>query len=142
LARRTVITPQTAALMRQLLQKVASVEGTAKAAAIPGFEVAGKTGTAQKLINGRYSNRNHVGSFVGFFPASAPRVVITVIVDDGHPANGRPGYGAVVAIPSFKRISEQLIQYLDIKPVGDLPPGVGPASGNASLLVHQGNTHR
>lgn len=142
LARRAVITPQTAATMRQLLQRVASPEGTAKAAAIPGFEVAGKTGTAQKLINGRYSNRNHVGSFVGFFPASRPRVVISVIVDDGHPANGRPGYGAVVAIPSFKRISEQLIQYLDIKPVGDLQPGGKPANGHGGLLAQQGNIIR
>ncbi|AHF89480.1 peptidoglycan glycosyltransferase [Opitutaceae bacterium TAV5] len=132
--RRTVITPRTAAIMRDLLQRVASDEGTARAAVIPDFEVAGKTGTAQKLINGRYSTRNHVGSFVGFFPASRPRVVISVIVDDGHPANGRPGYGAVVAIPSFKRIGEQLIQYLDIKPVRSTAAG--------GLLARQENSYR
>jgi len=119
--RRQVISTKTAEQMARMLQGVASKEGTAPMAAIPNFEVAGKTGTAQKLINGRYSERNHVGSFVGFFPASRPRVVITVIVDDGKPANGRVGYGSVVAAPSFKHIAEQLIQYLDIKPV--IEPG-------------------
>jgi len=83
-------------------------------AAINGYEVAGKTGTAQKLINGRYSSRHHVGSFVGFFPASRPKVVISVIVDGNR--KGGIGYGTKVAAPSFKRLGEQLIQYLDIKP--------------------------
>lgn len=127
--RRQVLSTKTAEQMARMLEGVASKEGTAPMAAIPNFEVAGKTGTAQKLINGRYSERNHVGSFVGFFPASRPRVVITVIVDDGHPANGRVGYGSVVAAPSFKHIAEQLIQYLDIKPV--IEPG-------RNLLVMQG----
>ncbi len=119
--RRTVIAPATAEAMARMLQKVASPDGTAKVAAIPGYEVAGKTGTAQKLINGRYSPSNHIGSFVGFFPASSPRVVITVIVDDGKPPSGGTAYGSVVAAPSFKKIAEQLIQYLDIKPATPLP---------------------
>ncbi len=119
--RRHVLSTKTAEQMARMLQKVVSKEGTAPMAAIPNFEVAGKTGTAQKLIDGRYSARNHVGSFVGFFPASRPRVVMTVIVDDGRPPNGRVGYGSVVAAPSFKNIAEQLIQYLDIKPV--IEPG-------------------
>lgn len=125
--RRTVIAPATAEAMARMLQKVASPDGTAKVAAIPGYEVAGKTGTAQKLINGRYSATNHIGSFVGFFPASRPRVVITVIVDDGKPPGGGTAYGSVVAAPSFKKIAEQLIQYLDIKPAAPL--------GNAPTLV-------
>ncbi|MBW8782492.1 MAG: penicillin-binding protein 2 [Verrucomicrobia bacterium] len=119
--RRHVITTRTAEQMARMLQGVASPEGTAPMAAIPNFEVAGKTGTAQKLINGHYSEHNHVGSFVGFFPASRPRVVISVIVDDAKVPGGRIAYGATVAAPSFKRIGEQLIQYLDIKPV--LDPG-------------------
>ena len=119
--RRHVISTKTAETMARMLQGVVSKEGTAPMAAIPNFEVAGKTGTAQKLINGRYSERNHVGSFVGFFPASRPRVVITVIVDDAKVPNGRVAYGATVAAPSFKHIAEQLIQYLDIKPV--IEPG-------------------
>ncbi len=121
--RRTVIAPATAEAMARMLQKVV-VDGTGKSAAIDGFEVAGKTGTAQKLIDGRYSKRNHVGSFVGFFPASRPRVLMTVIVDDGHPPSGGYAYGSVVAAPSFKRIGEQLIQYLDIKPVASPAPAL------------------
>jgi cell division protein FtsI/penicillin-binding protein 2 len=127
--RRQVLSTKTAQQMAGMLQKVVSEEGTAAKAAIPHFELAGKTGTAQKLINGRYSDRNHIGSFSGFFPASRPRVVITIIVDDGKPANGRTGYGGVVAAPSFKNIAEQLIQYLDIKPVID---------PNRNLLVMEG----
>ena len=115
--RRHVVTTRTAEQMARMLEGVASPEGTAPMAAIPNFEVAGKTGTAQKLINGHYSEHNHVGSFVGFFPASRPRVVISVIVDDAKVPNGRIAYGATVAAPSFKRIGEQLIQYMDIKPV-------------------------
>ena len=117
--RRTVLERGTAESMARMLQRVVSTDGTARVAVIPGYEVAGKTGTAQKLIDGRYSARNHVGSFVGFFPASRPRVLMTVIVDDGKPPTGGTGYGSVVAAPSFKRIAEQLIQYLDIKPVGE-----------------------
>jgi cell division protein FtsI (penicillin-binding protein 3)/stage V sporulation protein D (sporulation-specific penicillin-binding protein) len=115
--RRRVITARTAEQVATALEGVVSPEGTASNAAIPGYQVAGKTGTAQKLINGRYSQHNHVGSFVGFFPATRPRVVITVIVDDGHPQNGAAAYGRTVAAPSFKRVAEQLIQYLDIEPV-------------------------
>lgn len=119
--RRHVISTKTAEDMARMLQKVVSREGTAPMAAIPNFEIAGKTGTAQKLVDGRYSNRNHIGSFSGFFPASRPRVVMTVIVDDARRPDGRVGYGSTVAAPSFKRIAEQLIQYLDIKPV--IEPG-------------------
>ena len=97
-------------------------EGTGSSIEIPGYQMAGKTGTAQKLIDGRYSERNHVGSFVGFFPASNPRVVVTVIVDNGRPKDGGPAYGAKVAAPSFKRIAEKLIPYLDIKPVEATEP--------------------
>ncbi|MCU0792108.1 MAG: penicillin-binding protein 2 [Opitutaceae bacterium] len=122
--RRTVLERGTAESMARMLQRVVSTEGTARVAVIPGYEVAGKTGTAQKLIDGRYSARNHIGSFVGFFPASQPRVLMTVIVDDGKPPTGGTAYGSVVAAPSFKRIAEQLIQYLDIKPAA---PTSGPA---------------
>lgn len=116
-ARRRVISESTARQMARMLQGVASDEGTAKVAAIPGYAVAGKTGTAQKLVDGRYSTRNHVGSFVGFLPANNPRVVISVIVDDARVPGGRVAYGTTVAAPGFKRVAEQLIPYLDIKPV-------------------------
>lgn len=114
--RRRVITTKTAEQVALALCGVVT-DGTGKVAAIPGYQVAGKTGTAQKLIDGKYSEHNHVGSFVGFFPASRPRLVMTIIVDDGHPSTGRDGYGSVVAAPSFKRLGEKFIQYLNIEPV-------------------------
>ncbi len=122
LPRRQIVSEQTARTMARLLTAVASPEGTAPQAAIPHYQVAGKTGTSQKVIDGRYSDHHSVASFVGFFPASRPRVVVSVIVDDAdaHCPGGR-AWGATVAAPAFKRIGEQLIQYLDIKPVSDLP---------------------
>lgn len=120
ISQRRVISERTARDLARMLQGVVRKgEGTAPEAAIPFYEVAGKTGTAQKLVDGQYSKRNHVGSFVGFFPASRPELVITVIVDDARVPRdkGGTGYGRVVAAPSFQRLAQQLIQYLDIKPV-------------------------
>ncbi len=115
-AKHRVISEATARTMRKYLQGV-PVDGTGKAAAIANYEVAGKTGSTQKIIDGRYSSQHHVASFVGFFPASRPQVAISVIIDDADPLKGRYASGGLVAAPSFKRIGEQLIQYLDIKPV-------------------------
>ena len=105
--------------MAKMLHGVATLGGTASDVEIPGYEIAGKTGTAQKLVDGRYSTRHHVGSFVGFLPASDPRVVISVIVDDARVPGGKVAYGNTVAVPGFKHVAEQLIPYLDIKPVLD-----------------------
>src|SRR5699024_7896198 len=85
-AKRRVISTSVARELSSLLVNVTSAEGTASRAAIPGFQVAGKTGTTQKIVNGRYSNRHHVASFTGFFPASRPRVVMTIIVDEPNAA--------------------------------------------------------
>ncbi|MEY4090012.1 MAG: hypothetical protein RJB55_2283 [Verrucomicrobiota bacterium] len=114
------VSPETAAEVARMLIGVTKQGGTATNAAIEGFDVAGKTGTSQKIIDGRYSNRHHVGSFVGFFPAQRPRVVISVVVDDAdRTAAGGNGYGRVVAAPSFKRIGERLIPILGIRPGGE-----------------------
>jgi cell division protein FtsI/penicillin-binding protein 2 len=123
---RRVISEQTASTMAHLLMAVASANGTAPLAAIPGFEVAGKTGTAQKLLpvmmaNGktvlRYSEKHHVASFIGFFPATHPQVSIAVIIDDAdaHAPLG-VAYGGKVAAPVFKRLGERLIPYLGTRP--------------------------
>ncbi len=133
-AKQRVITTETARTMARLLMGVVSnrptrygAEGTAPEAAIPDYEVAGKTGTAQKympvtLANGNVrllpSKTHHVASFVGFLPASRPQVAISVIVDDADAhAQGGVAYGKTVAAPVFKRLAEKLIPYLDIKPV-------------------------
>ncbi|MBI4623073.1 MAG: penicillin-binding protein 2 [Verrucomicrobia bacterium] len=113
---RRVLSERTAQTMAAMLMAVASKQGTAPESAIDGFDVAGKTGTTIKLIDGKYDSRHHVASFVGFFPATRPEVVISVIVDgaDTH-APGGVAYGRTVAAPSFKRMGEQLIPILGIK---------------------------
>jgi len=141
IAKHRVISAETARTMARLLQGVASPEGTAPGAAIPNYEVAGKTGTTQKLLpvtlaNGTtklvYSERHHIASFVGFLPASRPQVAISVIVDDADArCPGGVAYGSSVAAPSFKHLGEQLIQYLDIKPVYE-------TSGRPALAMEGG----
>ncbi|MEO7414150.1 MAG: penicillin-binding protein 2 [Opitutaceae bacterium] len=134
------VSERTAHTMAQMLVGVASKEGTAPEAAIPNFEVAGKTGTTQMLLPEidskgnrtlRYSEKHHIGSFVGFFPASNPQIAITVVV---HNADGRlpGGWGAKVAAPSFKKLGEQLISYRNITaaPAPIVERGVFAAQGN------------
>lgn len=113
LAKRKVFSLGTARMVSQLLEDAASERGTARRAMIDGYRVAGKTGTTQKIVNGRYSTREHVGSFTGFFPADNPEVVITVIVDSGKPEGGL-AYGGVVAAPSFRNIGLKLIPHYAI----------------------------
>ncbi len=119
--RRRVISAGTAATMTQMLTKVLQPGGTAVKGYLPGYEPAGKTGTTQKIIDGHYSKTHHVASFSGFFPASSPRLLITITVDEPHGPG--VGYGGLVAAPIFKSLSEKLIPYLKIPPVpgSDLP---------------------
>jgi cell division protein FtsI (penicillin-binding protein 3) len=86
-------------------------EGTGRLAQINGVRVAGKTGTAQKVINGRYSNSNFVATFVGFAPADNPRLAIAVVVDDPQPIY----YGGTVAGPVVKEILENSLKYLRVQ---------------------------
>ncbi|WP_238710818.1 peptidoglycan D,D-transpeptidase FtsI family protein [Oceanipulchritudo coccoides] len=118
--RTRVISEYTARQMKQMLTKVVSPEGTARRAALPGYAVAGKTGTARKIIDGQYSHNHHVASFSGFFPAKNPAVVITVVVDDAK-VDG-PAYGGAVAAPLFQDIGMKLIPHLDIKKPDNLEP--------------------
>lgn len=117
-SRGRVVSDKVAKEVAGMLAKVCS-EGTGKRAAIPGYEVAGKTGTTQKYINGRPSNRHHVASFSGFFPASDPKVVITVVVDE---PKGIRGYGGSVAAPVFKEVAMEAIRQLEIKPTQPTTP--------------------
>lgn len=117
-----VLRPSTSALLAQLLHGVVKdKEGTGFGFDLPGFEIAAKTGTTQKIIDGRYVTNHHVGSFVGFFPASRPEIVLSVIVDDATVPGGS-NYGRAVSAPAFQRIATQLVQYLEIKPVQSSAP--------------------
>jgi len=113
-ARRRVVASQTARTMADILKEVTTPAGTARRAGVEGFAVAGKTGTTQKIVDGRYSSRAHVASFVGFLPAERPRLVISVVVDE--PQLEGIGYGGVVAAPAFSSIAGQLVKYYGIQP--------------------------
>ena len=114
-AKRRVISAEVAKTVAGMLVDVVGEDGTASHAAIDNYEVAGKTGTTQKIIDGQYSRSHHVASFTGFFPASNPSLVITVVVDD--PKLNGVGYGGRVSAPAFRNIAQELIAYLGIRPV-------------------------
>ena len=116
---RRVVGDDVATSLTKMLVSVVSNEGTARKARVEGFNVAGKTGTTQKLVDGKYSRNHHVGSFVGFFPAQKPRIVITVVVDEAKMKNGMLGYGGSVAAPAFQNVAKQIISYLGIEPNKD-----------------------
>ena len=116
-APRRVLSEQTASMLTRMLASVVET-GTGGAAQIPGYQVAGKTGTARKLVDGRYVRR-YMASFVGFLPASDPRVVIVVSIDEPWTV-----YGGVAAAPVFSEIARHVIQRLAIPaaPPVLLPP--------------------
>jgi cell division protein FtsI (penicillin-binding protein 3) len=114
---RRTIEPNTAATLISIMEEVVK-RGTAKLADIPGYTVAGKTGTASKLINGHYAASENNVSFAGFVPSRDPAVAIIVVLDAPH-AGGSSG--GVVSAPIFKRIAESALRYLGV------PPTINPA---------------
>ena len=111
---RRVISPDTASTMRLMLTMVTSKQGTGFAARVPGYPVAGKTGTAQKDVPGKgYVKGEYISSFAGFLPANNPRFVIYVAVD--NPKHGY--YGAEVAAPLFARVASFAVQQAALPPV-------------------------
>ncbi len=109
-----VISPQTAAQVRTMLKGVLAPGGTAPEAAIDGYPLAGKTGTANKIDEdtGEYSRSRYIASFAGFAPADEPELLITVMVDEPNGAI----YGAEVAAPAFQEIAAFALPYLKIPP--------------------------
>jgi len=117
---RRTISADTAATLTSIMESVVT-DGTAKRAHIDGYTIAGKTGTAQKLVNGRYSRSDHYASFVGFLPSRDPALAIVVVIDSPHGPNG--DHGGLVAAPIFKNIAEPALRYLGIAPtVNPAPP--------------------
>ncbi len=111
---RRVIGEETAAIVRHALEEVTGPEGTAPAASVEGYRVAGKTGTAQRVSpNGGYEPGKYVVSFLGYAPAEAPRVACIVIVDDATTGE-ESNYGGTVAAPVFSRVIGQALRYLDV----------------------------
>jgi cell division protein FtsI/penicillin-binding protein 2 len=105
--KRHVISQQTAIRMRKVMHNPGN--GKLK----NGIEFGGKSGTGQKIINGRYSHENHTSSYSGFFPVNVPKFVITVIVDNAKVERGT-AWGSIVSLPAFKNIAEKISQYLDM----------------------------
>ena len=112
LRRHRVLTPDIDYELRRMLQGVVSDQGTAQLAAIPGYTVAGKTGTAQKPGPNGYIPGAYVATFVGMVPALHPRLVVLVSVD--QPRGGI--YGGIVAAPAFEQIASFDLQYLEVPP--------------------------
>ena len=112
---RRVITEATAAKIRDALIKVTGKKGTASRAHIPGYVVAGKTGTAQKVEDGHYSHEHHITTFVGFVPAEKPAFCMLVLFDQAA-VKPNEDTGGLVAAPVFRSIAERTLHHLGIEP--------------------------
>jgi len=108
-----IFSAATAAQVRQMLELVVQPGGTAPRAQVVGYRVAGKTGTAHKVDGASYAANKYISSFVGFAPASDPRVIIAVMVDE--PSAGQY-YGGSVAAPVFANVMTGTLRMLGVKP--------------------------
>jgi cell division protein FtsI (penicillin-binding protein 3) len=107
---RRVIDARTAADVSEMLKGVLNPGGTASEVTVPGYTLAGKTGTAEKVIDGVYSDTKFVASFVGFAPADDPRLLVAIVVDEPQ----GDYYGGTVAAPAFGEIAEFALPYLGV----------------------------
>ena len=108
-----VMSAATARAVRTMMEAVVSREGTAIRAAIPGYRVAGKTGTVRKAKAGGYSDKRYLAVFAGMAPASRPRLVMVVMIDE--PSAG-DYYGGLVAAPMFSRVMSGALRLMNIAP--------------------------
>ncbi|MDD4872827.1 MAG: penicillin-binding protein 2, partial [Kiritimatiellae bacterium] len=104
------ISSETAAIMRKLLLRVTEDGGTGRKARVEGYEVAGKTGTAQKPVDGGYSSTAYTASFLGFLPADDPEIAMVTVIDEPQPIH----LGGTVAAPIFSKLAHQPVRCLDI----------------------------
>jgi len=123
-----VMSAETARSVLGMLERVTQDGGTAPMARVAGYRVAGKTGTAHKFIDGSYAGSRYVSSFVGLAPASDPRLVVAVMIDE---PGGREYYGGLVAAPVFSRIMGGALRFMALPPdapfdQGSAPPGAAP----------------
>jgi cell division protein FtsI (penicillin-binding protein 3) len=109
---RRILSPAVAAELRGMLRGVLADGGTASGAAIPGWDLAGKTGTASIVVNGAYSDTKYVASFIGMVPTRAPRLVVAVVVDEPQGSI----FGGSVAAPAFQKIVGWAVPYFGISP--------------------------
>ena len=131
---RKTVSPATLAELRTMMEGVVE-RGTAKLAQINGYTIAGKTGTASKLVNGHYSRSEYNASFVGFVPSRQPALTIIVVIDSPH----HHGYtGGVVAAPIFQRIAEASLRQLGVPPsINAMSPVLASRSDAGAAPVAQ-----
>ncbi len=111
---REVISPETSQKVRESLEKVVAL-GTGRNAFVDGYRVGGKTGTAQKVVNGRYSASEHIVSFVGFAPADNPKLVVYIAVDNPKGIQ----FGGLIAAPIVRNIMADSLRYMKVEPSKD-----------------------
>ena len=135
-ALRRTVSERTTSQMTAIMEAVVE-EGTGKSARIAGYTVAGKTGTAHKVVNGAYSPSEYNASFVGFVPSRQPALAVVVVIDSPH---GKGYFGGAVAAPIFKRVAEASLRHLGIAPtVNGAPPVlVSAGSGDSESGGPQG----
>jgi cell division protein FtsI (penicillin-binding protein 3) len=114
------ISRDTAATLTDIMEQIVS-RGTGTYAQVDGYTIAGKTGTASKLVGGRYSRSDYYASFVGFFPSRNPVATIIVVIDSPH---ARGYYGGPIAGPVFQRIAEATLRHVGMPPTLNAPPPV------------------
>jgi cell division protein FtsI (penicillin-binding protein 3) len=143
--RRKVLSPEICRRLTSVMKEVVT-SGTGTRGQIPGYEVAGKTATAEKVdsATGKYMKDKNVASFMGFLPADAPRLAILVVVDEPR----KNPYGGTTAAPCFRRIGEELMHYMGVPPTGEgfnkklilaqLPQGKKPRENRAKVSARQG----
>ena len=126
---RRILSPGVAGELRSMLRGVFADGGTASGAAIDGWDMAGKTGTANIAVNGKYSDSEYVASFIGMVPTNDPKLLVAVVVDQPQGAI----YGGSVAAPAFQKIAGWAVPYLGINPC---PPGSQCHTGVLAASTH------
>ncbi|MDD2856915.1 MAG: penicillin-binding protein, partial [Desulfuromonadaceae bacterium] len=135
---RRVISAETAAKVSKMMETVTAKGGTGTNAAVEGYRVAGKTGTAQKVdqVTRTYSLTKRIGSFVGFVPAENPKLTIAVIIDE--PQGNK--YGGVVAAPAFRNIARNSLAYLKVQPTMPIDRSAKPPEESDSEDTDESET--
>jgi len=125
-----IISGKTAKSVRDMLELAVGSGGTAPRAQVPGYRVAGKTGTTHKIEGGKYVNK-YVASFVGFAPVSNPRIIVALMIDE--PSNGQH-FGGVVAAPAFSKIVANTLRTMNVAPDSSVTNIVIPQDGPRESL--------
>ena len=133
-----VVAPETSETLRYLM-RLNAVMGSAKRANVPGYFIGGKTGTAEKVVNGRYDKSRVMTSFMGVLPANNPKYLMLVILDE--PKGSKETYGFRTsgwnAVPAGGRIFERILPLLHLAPVFDNPPDPFPVATRQNAYGYQ-----